>query len=133
MEVNSRVGCSCAIIILLSICINTQKYVLYTFSQRPEIFLLLFTGSGLVNTERRRWRNKVSHGSKSQQCVRVCVCTSDTPLATCKVSLRIRFLLNTFKTAFVSNSLQFVKTPVPEGWSDASQFSFAGRRFINLL
>lgn len=57
----------------------------------------------------------------------------DTPLATCKVCLRIRFLLNTFKTTFVSNSLQFVKTPVPEGWSDASQFSFAGRRFTNLL
>lgn len=68
----------------------------------------------------------------------VCVCwgglsTSDTPPATCKVSPRIRFLLNTFKTAFVSNGLQFVKTPVPEGWSDASEFSFAGLHFINVL
>lgn len=65
-------------------------------------------------------QTKLSH--RKQNPALACVCwggllTSDTPLATCKVSLRIGFLLNAFKSAFVSNRLQFVKTPVPEGWN----------------
>lgn len=70
-------------------------------------------------------------GSKSQQwCV---PSASDSPRATCKVSLwRSCFFWTHLKTAFVSNSFQFVKTPVPEGWTHASKFGFAGRHFKKL-
>lgn len=43
--------------------------------------------------------------------------------------MKIGFLLNVFKATFAPSSLQFVKSPAPEGRADASDITFCGTEF----